>query len=430
METENNQNNGLSFVGLHDELDIGFCIIEVRFADVAQPSDYRFVEVNAAFEKHTGIQGATGRWMRNLVPDLEQYWFDRYQDIAATGKPAHFEYVAKAMEQRHFDVYAYRIDNPDNPGKYYVAVLFSDISARKKEEARSAALLALSDAFNQLGDTASLTDTASRVLGETLGVQLVGYGIVDAISESLRVENDWTRDGGRSLKGTVHFRDYGSYIEDFKRGETVVVNDARTDPRTRDFAAALEARSARAFVNAPVFERGEFVALLYVSTVHPRNWTPGELTFIRDVALRTRTATARRQAERERRELAASLEGQVLARTRELDRSWQLSQELLVVALPDGTIEAINPMWTTVLGYTPDDLIGKPFVEFTHLVPLPPPERRLALAVLDRRLRERQGVRRRARPDAGAAPRKGLARGRRSHAPDARLGRRRGCLER
>jgi len=363
MDTQHNQRNGPSFVGTHAELDIGFCIIEVRFANGAQPADYRYLEVNPAFEKHTGMREATGRWMRNLVPEHEQFWFDCYQEIAATGKPAHFEYVAQAMESRHFDVYAYRIGDPE---RRQVAILFSDISARKRDEARHGALLALSDTLNQHDDAVSVTDIATRVLGETLDVQLVGYGEVNAAAETLTVERDWTRGGARSLAGTVHFRDYGSYIEDFKRGDTVVVHDARLDVRTRDFAAALEERSVRAFVNTPVFERGQFVALLYVSTVHPRAWSESELEFIREVALRTRAATARRVAERARRELAASLEQQVAARTRELDRSWQLSQELLVVALPDGTIETVNPMWATVLGYTPADIVGKQFVEFTH----------------------------------------------------------------
>lgn len=81
-----------------------------------------------------------------------------------------------------------------------------------------------------------------------------------------------------------------------KIGRTVIVRDCRTDPRTRDHAEALEARSARAFVNAPVIERGQFVALLYVSSVEPRDWTGDELQFIRDIAFRVRQAVERLRA--------------------------------------------------------------------------------------------------------------------------------------
>ena len=40
-----------------------------------RPADYRFLEVNPAFEKQTGLRGAQGRLMRNLAPDHEDHWF-------------------------------------------------------------------------------------------------------------------------------------------------------------------------------------------------------------------------------------------------------------------------------------------------------------------------------------------------------------------
>ena len=347
----------------HDDLAVGFCVIQVTQDADAGPADYRFVEVNPAFEHHTGLLDVTGKWMRNLAPGHEQYWFDRYAEIARTGQPAKFEYTAAALGNRHFDVYAYPVGDPAHR---QIAVLFSDISGRKREELRREALVDLTDRLAQCDDTAGIAGIASGILGRTLGVELVGYGTVDPEAETLTVERDWTVRGARSLAGTVQFRDFGSYIDDFKRGETVVVRDARFDPRTRDVADALEARSARAFVNTPVFERGRFVALQYVGSVAPRDWSEGELRFIHEAAVRTRAATARLQAENALRDFAISLDRQVRARTRELDRAWRLSQELLVVALPDGTMESVNPMWTQLLGYAPDEIVGRNFVDFTH----------------------------------------------------------------
>ena len=235
-----------------------------------------------------------------------------------------------------------------------------------RESAYRSALFELTDRLAECDDTAAIADRANSVLGVTLGVHLVGYGTVDARAETLTVERDWTAGNARSVVGTVQLRDFGTYIEDFKRGETVVVADVRTDPRTRDFAAALEARSARAFVNTPVFERGQLVAMQYVCTIAPRAWTGSELQFIREVAGRTRAASARLAAEDSLRALAQSLEQQVQARTRALDRAWQLSRELLVVALPDGTLEAVNPMWSDLLGYESRELVGTRFLEYTH----------------------------------------------------------------
>lgn len=58
---------------------------------------------------------------------------------------------------------------------------------------------------------------------------------------------------------------FGSYIEDLLRGETVIVDDLRTDPRTAgDGAAALEAIGIRTLVNVPILGRGQPVAIAFV----------------------------------------------------------------------------------------------------------------------------------------------------------------------
>ncbi len=64
---------------LFETLDAGFCVIEMRFEDGPggpRAVDYRFLEVNPAFEAQTGLVGAAGRWMRDLAPRHEQHWFD------------------------------------------------------------------------------------------------------------------------------------------------------------------------------------------------------------------------------------------------------------------------------------------------------------------------------------------------------------------
>ncbi|MDT3723237.1 PAS domain S-box protein [Pseudomonas oryzihabitans] len=171
-------------------------------------------------------------------------------------------------------------------------------TAKRQREKQRRALLTLSDQFDHHAQDAKvLINAACEILGETLEVHLVGYGLVDPEVESITVERDWTRGSSPSIAGTLYFRDYGSYIEDLKRGEMVVVCDARTDLRTAAYASALEQHGARAFVNTPLFEDGHFVALLYVSTNEPRDWSESELHFIREVAARTRAATARRLAE-------------------------------------------------------------------------------------------------------------------------------------
>lgn len=115
---------------LFDSIDEGFCVIEVLFDENNKPVDYYFHEVNPAFTRHTGLENAIGRRIRDLAPTHEEYWFEIYGKIVLTGQPMRFENHAQAF-QRFFDVYAFPIDEP---AQARVAVLFTDITKRKQAE--------------------------------------------------------------------------------------------------------------------------------------------------------------------------------------------------------------------------------------------------------------------------------------------------------
>lgn len=116
---------------LFNAIDEGFCVIEVRFNEHQEPVDYRFEEVNPAFERHTGLHNATGRWISELVPDLEHHWFEAYGHVAATGAATRFVQQARALDERWFDVYAFPAGQP---GDRRVALLFTDITERRQAE--------------------------------------------------------------------------------------------------------------------------------------------------------------------------------------------------------------------------------------------------------------------------------------------------------
>jgi PAS domain S-box-containing protein len=115
---------------LFDTLIEGFCIIEVFFDADNRPIDYRFLEVNPAFEAQTGLKEARGRLMRELAPDHEAHWFELYGQVALTGQPTRFVNEAGALN-RWYDVSAYRIGGPESRR---VAILFNDITERKRAE--------------------------------------------------------------------------------------------------------------------------------------------------------------------------------------------------------------------------------------------------------------------------------------------------------
>jgi PAS domain S-box-containing protein len=79
-----------------------------------------------------------------------------------------------------------------------------------------------------------------------------------------------------------------------------------------------------------------------------------------------RLARVRHEAADALRRVNETLEAQVAARTRERDRMWRLSRDVMLVARFDGTITALNPAWHAVLGWQAEDLIGRPFLDFVH----------------------------------------------------------------
>jgi PAS domain S-box-containing protein len=116
---------------LFNSIDDGFCVVEVEFDAADRPVDYRFLEINPAFEKHTGLRGAEGKTARELVPGLDDFWFETYGRIARTGHPERFVHEAGAMAGRWFDVYAFRLGGP---GSRKLAILFGDVTDRRRAE--------------------------------------------------------------------------------------------------------------------------------------------------------------------------------------------------------------------------------------------------------------------------------------------------------
>ena len=91
---------------------------------------FAILSVNPAFEHHTGLKAEdiVGRTVRELFPEAEPVWFERYGKVVLTGEPAHFEERFGPLN-KWFEVSVYRTE----PGRF--AVVFFDISERKQAEA-------------------------------------------------------------------------------------------------------------------------------------------------------------------------------------------------------------------------------------------------------------------------------------------------------
>jgi PAS domain S-box-containing protein len=112
-------------------IDEGFCHCEMIVDAAGRPVDYRFLEVNPAFAKMTGLpEHAAGHTARELVPGLEDHWIERYGRVGLGREPLRVEEGSEAMGQ-WFNVYAAPVGTPDS-GQF--VVVFSDVTDRKRSE--------------------------------------------------------------------------------------------------------------------------------------------------------------------------------------------------------------------------------------------------------------------------------------------------------
>ena len=114
---------------LFDTMTEGFALHEIICDDQGRPCDYRFLQVNPAFERLTGLKrkDLIGRRVLEVLPGTEPYWIETYGRVALDGAPAHFERFFPPLN-RWYRVFAYR----PHPGRF--AVIFTDITERRQSE--------------------------------------------------------------------------------------------------------------------------------------------------------------------------------------------------------------------------------------------------------------------------------------------------------
>ncbi len=108
-------------------MDEGYCVVEMLYDAHFRAVDYRFLEVNDAFEQQSGVKNATGKTILELFPDFNPGLIATYGQVALTGEPIRFEHEVPELNS-WFDIYAFRIKTPE---LNKIAILFNNITDRK-----------------------------------------------------------------------------------------------------------------------------------------------------------------------------------------------------------------------------------------------------------------------------------------------------------
>ncbi len=112
---------------LFDKMAEGFALNELIYDANGTPVDYRIQRVNPAFELLTGLRAdqVEGKTIRELVPNVDPLWIERYAEADKTGGSVRFEDYSTLLD-RYYEVLVY------STGKSHVASLSVDVTERYK----------------------------------------------------------------------------------------------------------------------------------------------------------------------------------------------------------------------------------------------------------------------------------------------------------
>jgi PAS domain S-box-containing protein len=206
---ESLRQSGEMYRTLFSEMLDGFALHEIMCDTQGKPTDYRFIAVNPAFERLTGLsaENILGCTVLEVMPDTELHWIETYGKVALTGEPAFFENYSVALN-KHFEVKAFR------PAPNQFACIFADITDKKKaeevlleSEARHRAILRTAMdgiwSVDRQGRLIEVNETYCRMSGYSMQ-ELLGMSITD-LEANETVDNTVARIRKIMLEGEARF---------------------------------------------------------------------------------------------------------------------------------------------------------------------------------------------------------------------------------
>ena len=114
---------------LFNTMGEGFALHEIIINNSGAAADYKFIDINKAFERLTGFKRKKilNRTVKEVMPDIEASWAEAFTKAALSGKPQSFENYSK-YSGRFYNVYTY------SPEKGKLASIFRDITEQKNNE--------------------------------------------------------------------------------------------------------------------------------------------------------------------------------------------------------------------------------------------------------------------------------------------------------
>ncbi|MHC4243594.1 MAG: PAS domain S-box protein, partial [Planctomycetota bacterium] len=166
---------------LYSAINEGMALHELIYDKSGEPTDYRILDVNPAFESILGIksENAIGAKASEVYGTGEAPYLEIYTKVATSGEPVNFETTFEPMGK------AFRIVT-FSPGKGKFATLFADITESKQAEEK---LLQSEERFKLLFESAPDAYyihnlEGNFVDGNKAAEELIGYSREEALGEN------------------------------------------------------------------------------------------------------------------------------------------------------------------------------------------------------------------------------------------------------
>ena len=305
----------------------------------------------------SGAPQPDGRtWEKDILPMRERL---------TSGESTLFEWVVRDAEGNEIPCEIRNVRLPVE-GRNLIRTSIIDISERKRGEenlktqltriqTQQETIVKLSTYESmQSNDFPRAAEAITETVAEALDVERIGIWLFSEDGSELHCEDLYERTKQRHSRGTIlSVSDYPSYFAALASSRTIDAHDAIADPRTSEFAESyLRPLGITSMLDSPIRIGGEVAGVVCFEHVgKARHWQTDEIMFAGEVADQATHALLNSRG--------ARIEV-------ERDRLFNYSLDMLCVAGFDGYFKQVNPAWSRILGWSEEELLSKPWLEFTH----------------------------------------------------------------